>query len=76
MGGRAAMEKRETGSNSAQSPVFGTVKDVVARYCRCENCRAYLHFSHVTDFVRNLTRETARCPECGTEARQVTHRLQ
>jgi hypothetical protein len=48
----------------------------VARYSHCSDCGAHLHFSHVTDFIRNLTQETARCPECGNKARRVVHRLQ
>jgi uncharacterized protein with PIN domain len=60
----------------ALTQFFGTAKDVVARYTHCTLCGANLHFSHVTDFSRNLTQETARCPECGVQARQVVHRLQ
>jgi hypothetical protein len=48
----------------------------VERYSHCHNCGANLHFSHVTDFIRNLTQETSRCPECGNKARRVIHRLQ
>lgn len=48
----------------------------VERYSHCSDCGAHLHFSHVTDFIRNLTQETARCPECGNKARRVVHRLQ
>ena len=58
------------------SPSYGTAKDVVARYTHCALCGANLHFTHVTDFSRNLTQETARCPECGIKARQAMHRLQ
>jgi hypothetical protein len=58
------------------SPFYGTAKDVVARYTHCALCGANLHFTHVTDFSRNLTQETARCPECGVKARQAMHRLQ
>lgn len=58
------------------SPLFGNAKDVVARYTHCALCGSNLHFTHVTDFSRNLTQETARCPECGVKARQAMHRLQ
>lgn len=58
------------------SPIFGTAQEVVARYTHCGLCGANLHFSHVTDFSRNLTQEIARCPECGVKIRQVLHRLQ
>jgi hypothetical protein len=60
----------------ATSPYFGAAKDVVARYTHCALCGAFLHFSHVTDFSKNLTQEIARCPECGVKARQVMHKLQ
>jgi DNA-directed RNA polymerase subunit RPC12/RpoP len=62
--------------NAGLSPFYGTAKDVVARYTHCALCGANLHFTHVTDFSRNLTQETARCPECGVKARQAMHRLQ
>ncbi len=58
------------------SPHFGTASEVVERYCHCALCGANLHFSHVTDFIRNLTQEIARCPECGIKAREATHKLQ
>jgi len=48
----------------------------VERYSHCQDCGANLHFSHVTDFIRNLTQESARCPECGAKSRRVIHRLQ
>jgi len=62
--------------NAGLSQFYGTAKDVVARYTHCALCGANLHFTHVTDFSRNLTQETARCPECGIKARQAMHRLQ
>jgi DNA-directed RNA polymerase subunit RPC12/RpoP len=62
--------------NAGLSQFYGTAKDVVARYTHCALCGANLHFTHVTDFSRNLTQETARCPECGVKARQAMHRLQ
>ncbi len=66
----------ENSSAGTASPFFGTAKEVVARYTHCALCGANLHFSHVTDFSRNLTQETARCPECGVKSRQAMHRLQ
>ncbi|MGK5083079.1 hypothetical protein WDW37_07210 [Bdellovibrionota bacterium FG-1] len=76
-------ERKEPMSNDSTaseiaglSPIFGTAKDVVARYTHCAICGANLHFTHTTDFVRNLTHESARCPECGIKARQAMHRLQ
>lgn len=63
-------------AETAESPFFGTAKDMMAKYCRCGHCGAFLHLTHVTDFVRNLTQETARCLECGQHARRVIHRLQ
>lgn len=61
---------------TGMSPFFGTAKDVVAKYTHCALCGANLHFTHVTDFSRNTTQETARCPECGVKTRQVIHKLQ
>lgn len=73
-------ERNETTTEATEtpsaSPFYGTAKDVVARYTHCALCGANLHFTHVTDFSRNLTQETARCPECGIKARQAMHRLQ
>src|SRR5580658_4581949 len=66
----------EKESFSEQHPYYGTSKDVVDRYTHCVLCGANLHFSHVTDFSKNLTQETARCPECGVKVRQIMHRLQ
>lgn len=58
------------------SRIFGTAQEVVERYTHCVVCGANLHFTHVTDFSRNLTQETAKCPECGIKVRQMMHRLQ
>jgi uncharacterized protein with PIN domain len=60
----------------ALSQFFGTVSDVVARYTHCPLCGSYLHFSHVTDFAKNVTHETARCPECAIQVRKLMHKLQ
>jgi hypothetical protein len=50
--------------------------EIVARYTHCKLCGANLHFSYVTDFSRNITHESARCPECGVRSRQAVHQLQ
>jgi hypothetical protein len=55
---------------------FGSAKDVIDRYSHCALCGSHLHFTHMTDFTRNLTQETSKCPECGVKARQNIHRLQ
>jgi DNA-directed RNA polymerase subunit RPC12/RpoP len=55
---------------------FGTARDVIDRYTHCALCGANLHFNHVTDFNKNITQETARCPECGIKVRQLLHKLQ
>ncbi len=65
-----------TAVDEALSNFFGSSQDVVARYTHCALCDAHLHFSHVTDFAKNLTQETAKCPECGIKIRQHLHRLQ
>ena len=55
---------------------LGTAQDYLERYSHCPLCGSNLHFTHVTDFVRNLTLETARCPECGVRARKAMYSLQ
>jgi DNA-directed RNA polymerase subunit RPC12/RpoP len=62
--------------SDALSQFFGTAREVVAKYTHCALCGANLHFTHITDFSKNLTQETARCPECGVKARRLIHRLQ
>ena len=60
----------------ALNPFFGSARQVIHRYTHCVVCGSNLHFTQVTDFSRNLTSETVRCPECGLKARKVLHRLQ
>ena len=60
----------------AMAEIFGTSEEVVTRYSKCNLCGSNLHFSHVTDFSRNITQETAKCPECGVRVRKVMHKLQ
>jgi hypothetical protein len=60
----------------ATTAFFGTGKDAMDRYTHCVLCGANLHFTHSTDFSRNLTQETAKCLECGVKIRSVLHRLQ
>jgi len=62
--------------NESLLPYMGSAKDVVSRYTHCVVCGANLHFMHQTDFSRNVTQETAKCPECGIRVRSVMHRLQ
>ena len=71
------MDEKTMSHNTENLPSsFGTAKDVVNRYSHCDFCGANLHFTHVTDFTRNLTQESARCLECGLKTRRVMHRLQ
>jgi len=58
------------------TPVFGSARDLIDRYSHCVVCHSRLHFTHMTDFSRNLSQETAKCPECNLKVRRVTHRLQ
>jgi hypothetical protein len=58
------------------SQFIGSAREVVAKYTHCALCGGNLHFTHITDFSKNLTQETARCPECGIRARRMLHRLQ
>ncbi|MBL7715309.1 MAG: hypothetical protein JNL01_07545 [Bdellovibrionales bacterium] len=55
---------------------FGKAEEMIKRHNHCVICQARLHFTHLTDFHRNLTEESARCPECGNKARRILHRLQ
>jgi hypothetical protein len=55
--------------------VFNTAEQAVEKHTHCPICNANLHFNHLTDFARNLTHETAQCPECGIRVRNLTHRL-
>jgi DNA-directed RNA polymerase subunit RPC12/RpoP len=70
------MNERKEEKTAGLSQMFGTANEVMNKYNHCALCGANLHFTHVTDFSRNLTQETARCPECGTKSRQIMHRLQ
>jgi hypothetical protein len=70
------MDYADAEKDALAQPMLGTAEEVMDRYCHCALCGANLHFSHVTDFSRNLTQETARCPECGVKARQHIHKLQ
>ena len=63
-------------ADESLSQYFGTAREVLDRYTHCVLCGANLHFTHVTDFSRNLTQEMARCPECGIKVRRVVHKLQ
>ncbi|MGZ3697198.1 MAG: hypothetical protein ACXWPM_00210 [Bdellovibrionota bacterium] len=69
-------EETTSEASDALSQFYGTAKEVVQRYTHCALCGANLHFTHITDFSRNLTQETARCPECGVKVRRLVHRLQ
>ena len=67
----------EGDTEAAEIPsFFGNTQDLVDKYMHCAICGSNLHFTHVTDFVKDLTYETARCPECGIRVRKVMHRLQ
>jgi hypothetical protein len=58
------------------SSFFNTGEQAVEKHTHCPICSSNLHFNHLTDFARNLTYETAQCPECGIRVRNLTHRLQ
>jgi hypothetical protein len=69
-------EEEQTTDLCDISRYFGTASQLIERYTHCAICGSNLHFTHVTDFGKNLTFETARCPECGIRARKMMHRLQ
>jgi len=50
--------------------------EALQKYSLCAHCQSRLHFAYLTDFSRNLTEETARCPECHKQSHRVMHRLQ
>lgn len=62
--------------SEALSEYVGSAEEVMARYTHCCLCGSNLHFSHMTDFARNITQETAKCPECGIKIRRIMHKLQ
>ena len=64
------------GALAKAQTIQATAQQVLLKYTHCSQCRARLHFSYVTDFSRNLTQETARCPECHHQAHRMMHRLQ
>ena len=70
------VEASGVGSSVGSSSLTGSTAEMISRYNHCGHCGANLHFRHQTDFSRNLTEEFAQCPECGTKARNVMHRLQ
>lgn len=63
-------------SQQMSNQYLGTADELLARYTHCSFCGANLHFSHITDFSRNMTQELSRCPECGIKAEPTLHRLQ
>ena len=72
-----AETETDTEAEAAEvSSFFGSTTDLVDRYSHCALCGSNLHFTHITDFTKDLTFETARCPECEIQVRKVMHRLQ
>lgn len=63
-------------AEDAFSDFYGSAKEIISRYTQCSLCGSNLHFTHVTDFARNMTQETAACPECNIKIRRVMHKLQ
>ncbi len=63
-------------SEGSSFKVIGSSTEILLQYTHCQACRSRLHFTYVTDFSRNLTQETARCPECHLQSHRMMHRLQ
>ena len=63
-------------SSPKKSRYYGTPKDVVDAYTRCNSCGSRLHFSHLTDFANNMTQESVRCLECEADQRVTIYQLQ
>ncbi len=72
---KSEVELPEVEMIEAHSEAYGSVHEVVTRYTRCPLCASNLHFSHSTDFSRNLTLETSKCPECSIQIRKLMHKL-
>ena len=68
-------QSKEVAENT-QAKWMGSTQDVLLHYTHCAACKSRLHFTYVTDFSRNLTQETARCPECHLQSHKMMHRLQ
>ena len=74
---KMALENNCYDNTETISQFLGTPSEILERYTHyCALCGAHLHLTHITDFIKNLTEETARCPECGVRARRLVHRLQ
>jgi DNA-directed RNA polymerase subunit RPC12/RpoP len=63
-------------SGASAKSTFGQRDELMERYHHCPACGSRLHFVHFTDFQKNVTQETAKCPECGIRARRLLHKLQ
>ncbi len=59
-----------------QTQSMGSAEELLKRYSHCKLCGGRLHFAYMTDFGRNLTTETAKCPECGLKTHTILHKLQ
>ncbi|MEN9724353.1 MAG: hypothetical protein RJB38_2339 [Pseudomonadota bacterium] len=66
----------EVGPRHSSGALYVSAQEVLQKYSHCAHCHARLHFTYLTDFSRNTTQETARCPECQNQAHRVMHRLQ
>lgn len=71
------LDNDEDGAKHFDSCSFvGPIKEVISKYTHCESCGSHLHFTYFTDFSRNITQESRRCPECNDASRKILHRLQ
>lgn len=70
------MDPRVSPIHEVFPELVGNSEEIIEKYTHCVVCGANLHFTHLTDFVLNLTQEVAQCPECGIQVRHRTHKLQ
>jgi hypothetical protein len=69
-------QQRLTEENPPAPQALASGEELLKRYSHCKLCGGRLHFSYMTDFGRNLTTESAKCPECGLKTHTILHKLQ
>ena len=54
---------------------YGDIKQVKKIIDECRICGSKLVLSHLSDYKNLIIQESARCPECGSNNRQIMHIL-
>ncbi|HLE10596.1 MAG: hypothetical protein A2504_08945 [Bdellovibrionales bacterium RIFOXYD12_FULL_39_22] len=52
---------------------YGDVDHVKKLMNECNICSSKLVLSHLSDYTNMVIKETARCPECGSNNRKFVH---